>query len=195
MLKTPRCRSPEHEDRCCQHGGRQRPSHPPSHRPQCQAANEQVGMNHQVEGNHRWPSVEPRPYHEDRREDQRLWVRDAGMAAVMIRIPERHAAGMHRRGQEPEECIRLVLGVPGHDGVGHDPLAGGGHPHQGNGCRGKARTPQWTRPQRSCARSNDRPRIEHTRPTQMPKVAACHPSASPTSPATMLVCWLRRLNR
>ena len=48
-------------------------------------------MDDQVEGDDRRRRVEQAPYQEDRRENQRLGIGDAGVAAVMILIPEWHA--------------------------------------------------------------------------------------------------------
>ena len=98
------------------------------------------------------------------------------MAAVVVGIPERHAAGVDRRGQKPEERVGLVLGVPGHDGVGHDPLAGGDQPTPG-------RWPPRQSPDSAVDRTStllrqaERQAEDRARAPlrKLPKAAACHP--------------------
>ena len=51
-----------------------------------------------------------------------------GMAAVVIRIPERRRAGMQRRRQKAEEGIELVLGIPRRHDVRRQPPCHGGRP-------------------------------------------------------------------
>ena len=84
-------------------------------------ADQEMRRDQEVEGAQRRRRVEQRPQHEGRREDQRLRVGDARMAAVVIRIPERQLAGMDGECEEAEEGIELVLRVPRDDRVGHDP--------------------------------------------------------------------------
>ena len=128
MLQAAGCGAAEHEQCRSQHAGWHRPSRAPAHDGDGDASREQMGKNNQIECPHRRGRIEHPPGHEHRREHQRLRVCDTRMPAIMIGIPERPLAGAERRGQEAEEGIELVLGIPGHDGVADDPAADGGKP-------------------------------------------------------------------
>jgi len=58
------------------------------------------------------------------------------------RLQPRPALGaMDGGGEEAEEGIELVLGVPRHDGVGDDPAAGGEQPDGRNGGKDQSQAP------------------------------------------------------
>src|SRR5262245_65767938 len=84
--------------------------------------------------------VKQGPQHERRRENERLRVGDTGMPPVMVGVPERCLTGMHGGGEEAEEGIELVFGVPGNDRVSHDPMAGGEQPDEGDSQGHECRT-------------------------------------------------------
>ena len=54
------------------------------------------------------------------------------MPAVVVGVPERRIARVDGGGEEAEERVEPVLGVPGHDRVGDDPAARGDGPDRGD---------------------------------------------------------------
>src|SRR5262249_56161447 len=103
----------EHEQRGGKYAGGKRPTRTPSDRPHTKAANEHMREHDEVEGAQRGRWIEQRPEHERRREDQRLRISDARMAAVVIGIPERRGARIDGGGHESEEAVEFVLRIPG----------------------------------------------------------------------------------
>ena len=141
MLQAAGRGAAEHEDAGREHAGRDRPSRAPADSRDCERAREQMRIDQNIERADGRIRIEPRPQEEDRREDQRLRIGDARMSAIMIRIPERHRAGMQRVRKETEEGVGLVLGIPGNDAVGHDPLRQRDQPERdddGAGCRDRS---------------------------------------------------------
>src|SRR5437588_12174060 len=55
------------------------------------------------------------------REQQRLRVGGARMAAEMVGVPERNLTALQRVRQKPEHRIKVVLGVPRDDGIAEIP--------------------------------------------------------------------------
>ena len=171
VLQAPRSRSAQHEDCRRQHRGRQRPARAPAHGTDGEAADEQVGVDDQVEGAHRRRGVEPRPGDKGGCEDQRLRIGDARMPAVVIGIPERRVAGVEGRGQKAEEGIELVLGVPRHDRAARDPAACGNRPNDGDHQRHKSQPRQRRWPEPTCSAFGliNRSSIAHARSSQTAK--------------------------
>ena len=128
VLQPARRRAAEHEDGRGQDRGRHRPAGAPTERTDGEPADQQVRVDDEVESTEGGRRIEQRPQHEGRREDQRLRVGDARVPAVVVGVPERRVASVDGGGEEAEECVELVLGVPGHDRVGDDPAAGGDGP-------------------------------------------------------------------
>ena len=141
VLQPARGRSAEHEDDGGEDGCRQRPARAPAERADGEAADGQVCVDDEVEGADRRCRIEQGPQHEGRREDQRLRIGDAGVSPVVIGVPERRVAAMDGGGEEAEEGVELVLGVPRHDGVGDDPAAGGEQPDGRNGGKDQSQAP------------------------------------------------------
>ena len=128
MLETARRCTSEHEQGRRQHTGRDRPSRAPADGCHAETPCQQMGKDNEVETPHRRGRIKQTPSNEHRREHQRLRVRHARMSAVMVGVPEWPVTGTHGRGQEAEEGVELVFGVPGHDPIADDPAADGCQP-------------------------------------------------------------------
>ena len=165
VLQPARGRSAEHEDDGGEDGRRQRPTRAPAERADGKPADGQVRIDDEIEGAHRRSRIEQGPQHEGRREDQRLRVGDARMSAVVIGVPERRVAAVDGGGEEAEEGVELVLGVPRHDRVGDDPAAGGDQPDGRNGGKDQGQAPV-TFPHAGVLgiTPDDWRRLEHARP-------------------------------
>ena len=196
MLQPARGRSAEHEDDGGEDGGRQRPASAPTERADGEAASGQVRVDDEIECPDRRRRIEQGPQHEGRREDQRLRIGNAGVPAVVIGIPERRMAGVDGGGQEAEEGVELVLGVPRHDRVGDDPAAGGDKPNgrDGDEHQGQAPIPSPLQ-QVSVVTPSDGHRLEHARPFRHANGGRPRPpTACSHSPDVMLRGGPRGLN-
>ncbi len=92
VVEPARGRAAEHEYRGGEDRGGGRPAAAVAIAGQGQPADQQVRIDDEIERAHGGRGIDRRPQQEQRREDQRLRIGDAGMAAIVIGVPERRGA-------------------------------------------------------------------------------------------------------
>src|SRR3954451_5064097 len=98
MLETSRGCAAQHKQVCSQYAAWRWPAGAPADRNDGRPACQQVAKNNQVECPHARSRIERGPGNEQRRKNQRLRIRHAGMSAIMVGIPERPVSGMEGGG-------------------------------------------------------------------------------------------------
>jgi hypothetical protein len=100
-----------------------------------ESAGQEMSEHDGVEELHRRGGHKPPEQHHGRREEERLRVGDAGVAAEMVGVPERQLAVLKRGAEIAQHRVEVVLGIPRYDAAGQRPHEGGGHPERENGER------------------------------------------------------------